>query len=105
MGDWTGLMNYIMEEYGVDSSKVGDILADEYAVGFGFRNNQLHIIPGNDRLFGLSLREFVAAPDFQDGRHAGFAGIQVGIRGTYGYYLAEGYNYVSFRFAVRCIKE
>ena len=105
VGDWTGLMNYIMEEYGVDSSKVGDILADEYAVGFGFRNNQLHIIPGNDRLFGLSLREFVAAPDFQDGRHAGFAAIQVGIRGTYGYYLAEGYNYVSFRFAVRCIKE
>ena len=102
--DWKTLVHFVMEEYGIDSSRVGTILADDYASGFGMKNNLYVTDIDKNWIFVNSLHSYIAVPDFQIDRNAGASGVQINDRDYYTYRSAENYNYVFYRYVVRCIK-
>ena len=102
--DWETLRQYIVEQYGVDTARVGAVLADEVGFGFGMKDD-LHPYHGDgDWMIVVPIRSYIVAPDFQDGPFAGASGVQIGDRMSYSYWPADSYYYVFDPYFVRCIK-
>ena len=102
--DWETLRQYIVEQYGVDTARVGAVLADEVGFGFGMKDD-LHPYHGDgDWMIVAPIRSYIVAPDFQDGPFAGASGVLVDDRMSYSYWPADSYYYVFDPYFVRCIK-
>jgi uncharacterized protein (TIGR02145 family) len=104
--DWEILQHYIMKLYGVDSARVGTVLADEIGFGFRMKNDLLPYHENGDWMFASPIRSYIAVPDFQDGAHVGASGVLVDDRMTYAYWMVKTYNYhyVYDTYLIRCIK-
>ena len=103
--DWDVFSQYIMEEYGADSTKIGSILSDDVATGFGMKNVLHYVDAEQNWIFASSIRSYIAVPDFQLGRTEGIVGVQIDDGDRYAYWLNHDYHYVFDSYVVRCIKK
>ena len=112
--DWATLIGYMEEQYDIDSSKVGRVLLDEYATGFGMKN-ELRAFDVEDMwTFVSPIRDYIGVPNFElkpvtelsdtrPGIITRISGMQIS-ESSLIYMTASDYNYVFDPYIVRCVK-